>query len=212
MAQAMGMDVLAATRSGKKASIGGFLVPGTGDHDGGESLLTFLSYSPVLTLPLSSDIPSTWYSTDSASSIHDFYSTADVVVNTLPATSATDLYVNAEAFKSMKNSSIYVSIGRGQTTDQDALIEALQNALKPLTGDEKEGDLCISGSSLDVTTPEPLGKDSPLYTLPNVVLTPHMSGMSSQYFVRAMELFAQNLDRVVVKGEGGLNAVRGRGE
>lgn len=175
--------------------------------------VAFLSLTRYRSLSLPpKDIPSTWYSTDSPSSIHDFYSTADVVVNTLPATSATELYVNAEAFKSMKNSAIYVSIGRGQTTDQDALIEALQNALKPLTGAEKEGDLLISGSSLDVTVPEPLGKDSPLYTLPNVVLTPHMSGMSSQYFVRAMELFAQNLDRVVVKGEGGLNAVRGKGE
>lgn len=57
------------------------------------------------------------------------------------------------------------------TVDQDALIEALQNGLDKTYS----GDLKIGAASLDVTVPEPLGADSPLWTLKNVFLTPHMS-------------------------------------
>lgn len=180
MGAALGMEISAATRSGKKTDIGGFLLAGTGDHDGGASLHPPPSLlPPLLPLPFLTtrrsliDLPATWYSTETVSSIHAFYSSADVVVNTLPSTAATELYVGAQAFKSMKNDAIYVNIGRGSTTDQPALIEALQAGLSEEEG--KEGDLRITAASLDVTTPEPLEKESPLYTLPNVVLTPHMS-------------------------------------
>ena len=71
----------------------------------------------------------------------------------------------------MKNDGIYVNIGRGGTTDQDPLVTALQNGLKTPSGDETPTDLRIGGASLDVTTPEPLPKESPLYTLENVMLT-----------------------------------------
>jgi phosphoglycerate dehydrogenase-like enzyme len=145
--------------------------------------------------------------------MHDFYSSSDVVVNTLPSSPGTDLFVGEKAFRAMPNTALYVNIGRGSTTDQEPLITALQNGLNPPAEEEQDGDLRIGGASLDVTTPEPLPKESPLYTLENVVLTPHMSGMSRDYFVRAVgDLFSQNLHRVLEKGHGALNAVRGKGE
>ena len=222
MGQAMGMKVIAANRTGKKATIKGFLIPGTGDHNGGQSHRPALSHCQrarrtdpldLVASPRPADIPSAWHSTDSESALHEFYASSDVVVNTLPANAATDKFVGERAFRSMKNDAIYVNIGRGGTTDQEPLITALQAGLDLSTaGAAKEGDLRIGGASLDVTTPEPLGKESPLYTLENVFLTPHMCGMSAKYFVRATEVLSVNLDRVIAKGEGALNAVRGKGE
>lgn len=62
-----------------------------------------------------------------------------------------------------------------------------------------------------VTTPEPLPSPHPLYTLPNVVLTPHMSGLSRQYGRRCADLLQKNVHRMR-QGKGALNAFRGRGE
>ena len=114
----------------------------------------------------------------------------------------------------MKNSAYYINVGRGQTNDELALVQALQNGLEGMkagtTGEE--GELRIAGASIDVTTVEPLPKENPLYTLENVILTPHVSAFTNKYWSLCMEVFRQNLSRVMEKGEGGLNAVRGRGE
>lgn len=133
----------------------------------------------------------------------------------------------------MKASAIYVNIGRGTTTDQEALIEALKAMAGEGEDEHVTGTLRIGGASLEcvrlplsrsmdrrtdpprpsrsVTTPEPLPSSSELYTLPNVVLTPHMSGLSRLYFHRAADVLKQNAARVSA-GRGGLNAFRGRGE
>ncbi|KAL7416269.1 hypothetical protein BDY24DRAFT_379025 [Mrakia frigida] len=194
LGQALGMTILAATRSGEKAPIGGFLLPGTGDEAG--------------------DIPTAWYSTSSPSSLHSFYSSSDVVVNILPSSPATDLFVNETAFRSMKNDALYINVGRGQTNDEDALVRALQAGLEAGSGkgEGEEGELRIAGASIDVTRVEPLAQGNALYTLENVVLTPHVSAFTSKYWELCMEVFRTNLGRVMEKGEGGLNAIRGRGE
>lgn len=62
-----------------------------------------------------------------------------------------------------------------------------------------------------MTDPEPLPDKHPLFTLPNVVLTPHMSGSSKLYFERAVDLLNINVERIR-EGKGVLNAFRGRGE
>lgn len=196
MARAMGMRVVAANRKGSKQAIGGYLVEGTGDHEG--------------------EIPERWYSTENREDLAEFYATCDVVVNTLPSSSATRGFVDAQAFRDMRDDAMFVNIGRGDTVDQGALIEALQAGLAAQEhGGEattEKGRLMIASASLDVTTPEPLPTDSPLWSLPNVLLTPHMSGGSELYWLRASDLFAMNVWRVVVQGRGALNAVRGRGE
>jgi len=75
-----------------------------------------------------------------------------------------------------------INLGRGNAVDQAALTEALVQHR-------------IAGAALDVFQTEPLPPDDPLWKLPNVIITPHLAGISSKYADRAMELFKINLDR-----------------
>lgn len=109
---------------------------------------------------------------------------SDVVVLTLPLTDATRHVIGKAELESMQPHALLVNIGRGPLIDQDALIEALRNKR-------------IGGAALDVTTPEPLPSDSPLWTLDNVIITPHISGMSNKERERVLELFALNLRRYI---------------
>lgn len=104
----------------------------------------------------------------------------DYVMNVLPWTPETENFMNAARFARMKNTACYVSAGRGATTDQNALIDAL-----------KTGKIACAG--LDVTTPEPLPADSPLWDMDNVILTPHMAGLTDRYFERATDILIENL-------------------
>jgi len=110
---------------------------------------------------------------------------ADVIVNALPLTSATDQIFDHALFSATKPGAFFISIGRGRTTDTDALVEALR------TGH-------IAGAGLDVTDPEPLPPDHVLWTLPNVIITPHLGGDSDAHMERMWELFRENLRRFAV--------------
>ncbi len=104
----------------------------------------------------------------------------------------------------MPSHAVYVNIGRGDTVDQDALIHALSEST-----DEAER---IGAASLDVTDPEPLPSDSKLWGLKNVLITPHVSGASDQYWFRATDLLRINITRIFQEEKGALNAVRGKKE
>ncbi|POY75847.1 hypothetical protein BMF94_0929 [Rhodotorula taiwanensis] len=186
-----GSKIYALSRNGLPSPESGYIIPGTGDPSG--------------------SLPEQYFSTSSRSSLLSFFSTCDIVVNTLPDSEHTRGFVGEEELKAMKGDTIYVNIGRGTTTNQEALVKALQ-AKK---GDDEEesatGTLRIGGASLDVTSPEPLPSPHPLYTLPNVVLTPHMSGLSRLYGTRCADLLQKNVHRLR-QGKGALNAFRGRGE
>jgi phosphoglycerate dehydrogenase-like enzyme len=82
----------------------------------------------------------------------------------------------------MKPTAILVNIARGSVIDQPALIAALQNGT-------------IAGAALDVFEQEPLPADSPLWTLPNVLVSPHISGSTNRYSRRFTDLFLDNLAR-----------------
>src|SRR6478735_192951 len=82
----------------------------------------------------------------------------------------------------MKSTAYLVAVGRGRVIDETALLRCL-----------REG--WISGAALDVFAQRPLPSDSPLFDLPNVILTPHMSGISANYYERMVTLFCDNLDR-----------------
>ncbi|MCG7228843.1 D-isomer specific 2-hydroxyacid dehydrogenase family protein [Corynebacterium minutissimum] len=86
---------------------------------------------------------------------------ADFVINILPATTATEHFFDAEIFRVMKDSAVFVNVGRGSTVVTDDLVEAL-----------REGS--IAGAGLEVVDPEPLPEGHPLYDLPNATMTPHM--------------------------------------
>ncbi len=120
--------------------------------------------------------------------LNDYLPTADHVINILPANPATREFVNAERLAAMKPGAIYYSIGRGTTTDQDALVAALQN-----------GPLAYA--YLDVTTPEPLPPEHVLWTLPNCFITPHTAGGHHNEQQRLVRLFLENLRRLTAGEE-----------
>lgn len=105
---------------------------------------------------------------------------SDYVVLALPNTEKTRGIISGARISKMKPDAFLVNIGRGALIDQEALIQALK---------EKR----IGGAGLDVTTPEPLPEDSPLWELPNVILTPHTSGLSPSNLIRRFEMFNRNL-------------------
>lgn len=88
---------------------------------------------------------------------------ADVVASVLPSTDATRLLASERFFAAMKEGSYFVNAGRGDLVDSDALVEALASGH-------------LAGAALDVTNPEPLPKDHPLWQEPNALITPHVAG------------------------------------
>ena len=82
----------------------------------------------------------------------------------------------------MKPTAFYISVGRGDTVDEEALIEALR------TGK-------IAGAGMDVFSTEPLPKESPLWDIKNVIMTPHIGGLSDVYIDQILPIFEENLRR-----------------
>jgi phosphoglycerate dehydrogenase-like enzyme len=109
----------------------------------------------------------------------------DFVVVTLPLTPLTRNLVNAEVLAVMKPGTYLIQAGRGGVVDQEALLDALQ---------EKR----IAGAALDTFAEEPLPPASPFWKLPNVLITPHIGGISPHYQQRAVDLFTTNLQHYVV--------------
>lgn len=107
----------------------------------------------------------------------------DWVILAVPATAETDAMIGAAELAAMKPTATLVNIARGEVVDQDALIDALK------TGG-------IAHAFLDVTTPEPLPADHPLWSLDNAHVTMHLSGRAQdKMFARAAERFIENLHR-----------------
>lgn len=107
----------------------------------------------------------------------------DWVILAAPSTGETKALIGEAEFSAMKPSAWLINIARGDVVDQDALITALDRR-------------SIAGAFLDVTTPEPLPPESPLWSMPNVILTSHLSGRAqSKMFQRSTTLFLRNLER-----------------
>lgn len=107
---------------------------------------------------------------------------ADHVVDVLPRTASTERMFDATAFAAMKPTAFFVNIGRGATVDERALIDALASG-------------GIAGAALDVFDVEPLPADSPLWTMPNVLVSPHRAGDHDEWPRDVVALFADNLRR-----------------
>lgn len=118
----------------------------------------------------------------SSDRLHDALGAANHVVNSLPLTGSTRGMFDAAAFAAMRPGSYFYNVGRGRTVDQDALIAALDRGT-------------IAGAALDVTDPEPLPEDSPLWEMPNVIITGHTSGKTPQMWGRILDLVETNLQR-----------------
>ena len=104
---------------------------------------------------------------------------ADFVILTVPHTPATEGFMNRARFQRMKRSAFFINIGRGMTTRLDDLVAAL-NA----------GE--IAGAALDVYEQEPLPSDHPLWTMPNVLMTPHMAGYGPHLDQRRYQIMIDN--------------------
>ena len=107
---------------------------------------------------------------------------ADVVMVTLPATPETRGLLDREHVARMKPTAVLVNVGRGEVVDEAALVDALQNGR-------------LAGAGLDVFEEEPLPEGSPLWSMPNVIVSPHAAGRTPQYDRRALALFLDNLRR-----------------
>uniref|UniRef100_A0A1B6KZH6 Glyoxylate reductase/hydroxypyruvate reductase n=1 Tax=Graphocephala atropunctata TaxID=36148 RepID=A0A1B6KZH6_9HEMI len=105
---------------------------------------------------------------------------SDFVFLTIPITSETRHLLNLDKFKRMKSTSILINVARGEVVNQDDLVTALQTKM-------------IGGAGLDVMTPEPLPPNHPLFKLPNVVLSPHVSGATYRAREAMAVLAAENI-------------------
>jgi phosphoglycerate dehydrogenase-like enzyme len=107
----------------------------------------------------------------------------DWVIVAVPATAETERMFGAAEFAAMKKGSAILNFARGSVLDQEALMAAVRSGQ-------------LGGAFLDVTDPEPLPADHPLWTCENVHITQHLSGRSqTALFKRASERFLENLDR-----------------
>jgi phosphoglycerate dehydrogenase-like enzyme len=114
--------------------------------------------------------------------LNELLGEADYVVNILPFTEETKGILGKKEFAAFKRGAVYVNVGRGLTSDEDAMIEAL-----------KSGQL--AAALLDVTAVEPLPKESPLWDMENVIVTPHYAGTRNDYAEMATGITLENLKR-----------------
>jgi D-2-hydroxyacid dehydrogenase (NADP+) len=120
--------------------------------------------------------------------LDEMLSVSDFVVAALPLLPDTKEYFKLEQFAAMKKSAYFINIARGGIVREADLITALKDGL-------------IKGAGLDVFEHEPLSEDSPLWDMPNVILTPHLAALSPYYLDRAVKLFAENLGRFAKNDE-----------
>jgi phosphoglycerate dehydrogenase-like enzyme len=108
---------------------------------------------------------------------------ADFIALTCPLTPETVRVINANALGAMRRSAFLINVARGGCIDEAALIDALRDGV-------------IAGAALDCTDPEPPVANSPLWTMPNVFLTPHTGGETTRYEAKVIEILMENLDRL----------------
>ncbi|KAK2745874.1 hypothetical protein FQN57_003487 [Myotisia sp. PD_48] len=183
---AMGMEVLAYTFSPRLTPESkqdkGYIVPGTGDPDG--------------------SLPIEWHSGKDKASLHHFLAqNLDYLLISVPLTQDTNKFLGAEEFCILSKNCVdkkrrpfVTNISRGRILDQDALLASLQS-----------GEL--GGAAVDVTEPEPLPADHPLWTAPNIHISPHMSSLGVEYLARSFDVLGANLTRME-RGEPLINEYR----
>jgi glyoxylate/hydroxypyruvate reductase A len=116
----------------------------------------------------------------------DFLGASAAVVNVLPSTKATYKVMNAERFAQCRDGTLFINLGRGATVDEAALLAALESGQ-------------ISNAVLDVTDPEPMEHGNPLWSHPNVRITPHVAGFT--VVGPASRVIAANIRRILAGEE-----------
>jgi phosphoglycerate dehydrogenase-like enzyme len=116
--------------------------------------------------------------------LDEIFKQSDYIINLLPDSPATIGLIDKSFFSLMKKSACFINLGRGSTVNQTDLFEALQNKT-------------IRALVSDVYEKEPLPEDHPLWQLDNVILTPHIAGVSPKYLERAMDIVEYNLQTYI---------------
>ncbi len=119
-----------------------------------------------------------------ADALPELLKRSDVVILTLPLDDSTERIMSSDQFAMMPSGSWFVNVGRGRLVDEPALVTALQSGQ-------------LAGAGLDVTFHEPLPTDSPLWTMPNVIISPHVGAQSANRYDLVTELLIENLGRFV---------------
>jgi D-2-hydroxyacid dehydrogenase (NADP+) len=114
--------------------------------------------------------------------LHELAGAVDALVIAIPLTPETRGLVDASVLAAMRPGAFFVNVGRGEVVDEPALVDALESGR-------------LGGAGLDVFAVEPLPADSPLWDLPNVIVTPHSSGGTAGTERRAADIFVDNLAR-----------------
>ena len=114
--------------------------------------------------------------------LHEALSIADVVAIVVPLNDATRNLIDADAFAAMKPGAVFINVARGAVVCEPALIDALRSGH-------------LRGAVLDVFAKEPLPEDSPIWTVDNLVFTPHISSVFEGWERQAVALFCDNLER-----------------
>jgi phosphoglycerate dehydrogenase-like enzyme len=117
-----------------------------------------------------------------ASRLHEALPAADYVLIAAPETAETKHLIGAAEIARMKRGARLINVGRGSLLDEAALIRALESG-------------ALGGAALDVAETEPLPSESPLWTAPNLMITPHTSGVSDRLWVRQTEILVELLER-----------------
>jgi len=127
-------------------------------------------------------VPAAGFPTVPAARLRDVLPTADWLLLACPLTAQTRGLLDAGAIAALPAGAHLVNVSRGEIVDEQALVEALRSGR-------------LGGAFLDVYAQEPLPPDSPLWTLPNVIATPHSAGLSDGNAARVRRMFLDNLRR-----------------
>jgi phosphoglycerate dehydrogenase-like enzyme len=120
------------------------------------------------------------------SQLDDMLRQSDYVVLAAPLIAATQGLINADRLAAMKPEACLINVGRGPQVDEAALITALRTRR-------------IAGAALDVFEREPLPADSPLWSVENLLITPHTAGLTDKLWHRHYDLFSDNLRRYLTR-------------
>jgi phosphoglycerate dehydrogenase-like enzyme len=114
--------------------------------------------------------------------LHRLLTVSDYLLIAVPSTSATRSLIGANEMAALRRGAVLINVARGDVLDEDALAAALRSG-------------ALRGAALDVFRVEPLPPNSPLWTLPNVLITPHVSATTPRFWMREVDLIRDNIAR-----------------
>ncbi|MCA1055592.1 D-2-hydroxyacid dehydrogenase [Rossellomorea aquimaris] len=119
---------------------------------------------------------------------------ADYIVSVLPSTGETTYILQSNHFEAMKDTSVFINVGRGDLVEESVLLHAVRNKM-------------IGHFYLDVFEQEPLASDHPFWREEGITVTPHLSSITKMYMPRAFDIFKKNLESYLNKSEELINVI-----